>query len=92
MGGLGTLYVNGKKVAEGRVERTQPIMFSCDEGADVGQDAETPVIEDYGTPAPHKFTGTIAKVTIDVKEMKTAEKAQENNLRAQTAHNKALSD
>ena len=91
-GGVGTIYVNGQKVAEGRIERTQPMMFSGDEGADVGEDGETPVTEEYGIPAPYKFTGQIEKVTIDLKEMKTAEKAQENNLRAQAALNKALSD
>src|SRR6516162_2698333 len=34
-GGSGKLLVNGKPVAEGRIERTQPIIFSADEGADV---------------------------------------------------------
>ena len=37
-GGTGTLFVNGKKVAQGRIENTQPIIFSGDEGADVGED------------------------------------------------------
>jgi hypothetical protein len=91
-GGVGTIYVNGQKAAEGRIERTQPMMFSGDEGADVGEDGETPVDENYGIPAPYKFTGKILKVTLDVKEIKTAEKAQENSLRAQTAQNKALLD
>ena len=91
-GGAGTIYVNGQKVAEGRIERTQPMMFSGDEGADVGEDGETPVTEDYGIPAPYNFTGQIEKVTIDLKEMKTAEKAEENKLRAHAALNKALSD
>ena len=31
-GGMGTIFVNGKKVAEGRIERTQPMIFSADEG------------------------------------------------------------
>jgi arylsulfatase A-like enzyme len=91
-GGLGTIFVNGTKVAEGRIERTQPIVFSGDEGADVGEDGETPVTEDYGIPAPYKFTGKVIKVTIDVKEMKQAEKAEENKLRAEAAHEKAMSD
>ena len=77
-GGMGTIFVNGKKVAEGRIERTQPMVFSADEGADVGEDGETPVVEDYGIPAPYKFTGKIDKVTIDLKEMKTADKAEED--------------
>ena len=59
-GGVGTIIVNGQKVAEGRIERTQAMIFSADEGADVGEDGETPVVEDYGVPAPYKFTGTIA--------------------------------
>ena len=91
-GGVGTIYVNGQKVAEGRIERTQPMMFSADEGADVGEDGETPVTEEYGIPAPYRFTGHIEKVTIDLKEMKTAETAQERELRAHATLNKALSD
>jgi hypothetical protein len=79
-------------VAEGRIEQTQPMAFSGDEGADVGEDGETPVTENYGIPAPYKFTGKIAKVTIDLKEMKKAEKAEEDKLRAQADHKKALSD
>jgi arylsulfatase A-like enzyme len=46
-GGLATIYVNDKKAAEGRIERTQPIIFSADETADVGEDDATPVTEDY---------------------------------------------
>jgi len=91
-GGLGTIFVNGRKVAEGRIERTQAMIFSADEGADVGEDGETPVVEDYGIPAPYKFTGRIAKVTVDLKEMKAADKAEEEKARAVAAHKKALSD
>ncbi len=91
-GGLGTIFVNGKKVAQGRIDQTQPMIFSADEGADVGEDGETPVTEDYGVPAPYRFTGKIGKITIDLKEVKAAEKAEENKLRAQAAHQKALSD
>jgi arylsulfatase A-like enzyme len=91
-GGVGTIYVNDKKVAQGRIERTQPLAFSADEGADVGEDGETPVVEDYGIPAPYKFTGKITKVTIDLKEMKAADKAEEDKARAEAAHKKAVSD
>jgi len=91
-GGLGSLFVNGAKVAEGRIERTQPMAFSGDEGADVGEDGETPVTEDYGIAAPYQFTGRIDKVTIDIKEMKQADKAEESKLRAEAAHKKAMSD
>jgi arylsulfatase len=68
------------------------MVLSADEGADVGEDGETPVVEDYGIPAPYKFTGKINKVTIDLKEMKTAEKAEEVKLRAEAAQRKAMSN
>jgi len=80
------------KVAEGRIERTQPMIFSADEGTDVGEDGETPVAEDYGIPAPYYFTGKIDKITVEVKEMMKAEKAQENKLRAEARAKKAMSD
>jgi arylsulfatase len=91
-GGMGTLFVNGTKVAEGRIEHTQGIIFSIEEGTDVGQDGETPVVENYGIPAPYKFTGKINKVTIDLKEMKQAEKTEENKRREEAAQKKAMSD
>ena len=49
-GGTGTIFVNGEKVAEGRIERTQGCVFSADEGADVGADDGTPVTDDYKEP------------------------------------------
>jgi len=91
-GGVGTIFVNGEKVAEGRVESTQPMIFSGDEGADVGEDGETPVVEDYGIPAPYRFTGKIEKVTIDVKEMKLGLQKREDEDRSEMAQKKALSD
>ncbi len=64
-GGTGTILVNGKKVAEGKIKRTQPGVYSADEGVDVGQDGETPVSDDY--KAGHNlFTGKIQKVTVEV--------------------------
>jgi arylsulfatase len=91
-GGMGTLYVNDKKVAEGRIERTQPMIFSADETADVGIDLATPVVESIGAEAKSKFTGRIPRVTIEVKEMKKADKAEEKKARDEYAHKKAMSD
>ena len=65
-GGMGTLYINDKKVGEGRIERTQPMIFSADETADVGIDLATPVVESIGAERVSKFTGRIPKVTIEV--------------------------
>ena len=64
-GGKGTLLVNGRTVASGRIERTQCCAFSADEGADVGADEGTPVTDAY--TSPFNFTGKIAKVTIELK-------------------------
>jgi arylsulfatase len=91
-GGMGTLYVNDKKVAEGRIERTQPMIFSADETADVGIDLATPVVEAIGSEAKSRFTGRIPKVTVEIKEMKTADKAEEDRALAFAAHKKAMSD
>jgi len=91
-GGLGTILVNGEKFAEGRIERTQPLAFSGDEGADVGEDGETPVVEDYGIAAPYRFTGKIAKITVDVMEIKPAEKAAATAANREAAFNRAVSD
>lgn len=66
-GGTGTLFVNGEQVNTGRIERTQPLVFSMDETADVGVDGATPVVENYGS-ADGQFTGRVNKVTIDLEE------------------------
>ena len=89
-GGTGTLFVNGKNVATGRIEQTQCCAFSADEGADVGADEGTPVTEAY--KVPFKFTGKIDKVTIDLKEMKTADKKEADTARKEAGVKKALSD
>jgi arylsulfatase A-like enzyme len=65
-GGMGTLFVNDAKVAEGKIDRTQANVFSADEGADVGEDGETVVTDDY-KEGDNKFTGSILKVTVDLK-------------------------
>jgi hypothetical protein len=61
-GGNGTLTVDGRKVAEGRMEKTLPFRFSLDESFDVGQDTGTPVIDEYDAKMPFAFTGTLHKV------------------------------
>jgi arylsulfatase len=66
-GGMGTLYVNDKKVVEQRIERTQAGAFSADETADIGIDLGTPVVESIGADEKSRFTGRIPKVTIEVR-------------------------
>ncbi|MCI0357970.1 MAG: arylsulfatase, partial [Planctomycetaceae bacterium] len=65
-GGTGTIFVNGEKVAEGRIENTNANVFSADETADVGVDEATPVSDDY-TTENSKFTGKIHNVTVELK-------------------------
>lgn len=68
-GGLGTLFVNDQKVAEGHINRTQPMVFSVEETADVGIDQATPVVEAIGSGIKSKFTGHIPKVTVEVRDV-----------------------
>jgi arylsulfatase len=64
-GGNVSLYYDGKKVGEGRVERTVPMAFSADETVDVGRDTATPVSSDY-TRATSVFNGKVNWVQIDL--------------------------
>jgi hypothetical protein len=64
-GGLVTLYLNDKKVGEGRVEKTEPAgRFSADETFDTGFDSASPVSADY--KSPFAFPGTVEGVEIDI--------------------------
>jgi arylsulfatase len=90
-GGLGTIFVDDAKVAEGRIERTQPIIFSADETADVGEDDATPVTEDYKA-YDNKFTGKILDVTIEVKEMGAGVRAEAAKAGAEAAKKTALTN
>ena len=52
-------------MAESRIEQTSPVgKFTLDESFDVGVDTGTPVIDEYDTKMPFKFTGTLEKVQI----------------------------
>ena len=65
-GGTGTLSVNGSKVAEGRIDKTIPVVFSTDDTFDVGADWGTPISPTY--QPPFKFTGTLKQVTIEARD------------------------
>jgi hypothetical protein len=64
-GGTVTLYLDGAKAGEGRVEGTVPMLFSADETTDVGSDSATPVSDDYG-PRTSAFSGRVRWVQIDL--------------------------
>lgn len=62
-GGVGTLYVDDQKMAEGKIGKTNSNTFGIDESADVGTDENTPVNPAYA--GKEQFTGRIRKLTIE---------------------------
>ncbi|MEL7209183.1 MAG: arylsulfatase, partial [Actinomycetota bacterium] len=65
-GGVGTLLVDGTVVAENRIERTVPFVYSADETMDIGADSASPVTDDYPAGRDNAFTGSIGWVQIDL--------------------------
>jgi len=63
-GGNVTLFVDGAPVGEGRVASTQPMIFSCDETCDVGNESGSRVSEDY-TAETSRFNGRINWIQLD---------------------------
>jgi len=64
-GGDVTLYYDGTAAGTGRVDGTQPMVFSADETTDIGYESGTTVASDY-TAATSRFTGKIHWVQLDV--------------------------
>lgn len=64
-GGTATLYVDGKKVGTGKVAATAAMVFSADDGCDVGVDTGSPVSPDYGSRG-NEFTGRVKGVQIAI--------------------------
>ncbi len=64
-GGNVTLYVDGKPVGKGRVEKSIPMGYSADEACDVGADSGSPASPDYG-PRGNAWNGEIEWVQIDL--------------------------
>jgi arylsulfatase len=66
-GGTATLFQNGEKVGEGRVDATLAMIFSADDGCDVGKDSGAPVSEDYGSRG-NAFNGNVRGVLLQIAE------------------------
>ena len=62
-GGTATLFINDKKVGEGRIDKTCPSRFGP-ETFDVGRDNGSPVSEEY--QPPFAYAGDIKKVEIHI--------------------------
>jgi arylsulfatase len=65
-GGTVSLYVDGKKDGEGRVDMTVPMVFGT-ETCDLGKDAGAPVSSDYGAKG-NQFSGQVNWVQIDLEK------------------------
>lgn len=89
-GGTGTLLADGKEIASARIERTQPNIYSADEGADVGMDNGTAVSNEYSVP--NKFDGRIEKVTLDVEPMPGSDKTAAESAHKEGKLRRAISD
>ena len=66
-GGKVSLYIDGKKVGEGAVGATAAMIFSADDGCDVGEDTGAPVSPDYG-PRGNAFSGRVKGVQLAIAE------------------------
>jgi arylsulfatase len=71
-GGNVSLYVDGKQVGQGKVAATAAMVFSADDGCDIGQDTGAPVSEEYGARG-NAFNGRVKGVQIAIAQAATAE-------------------
>ena len=66
-GGVATLFVDGQKAGEGKIEATLATIFSADDGLDVGEDTGAPVSPEYGS-SHNAFNGEIKGVQLAIAE------------------------
>jgi hypothetical protein len=65
-GGTGILSVDGQQVDSKTIPHTIPFLMSIDETFDVGIDTRTPV-DDKDYQVPFRFSGTLNKLTVNLK-------------------------
>jgi arylsulfatase len=70
-GGKVTLFTDGKEVGSGDIPMTLSMVFSADDGCDVGEDTGAPVSQDYGSHG-NGFNGTVRGVQIAIAEAAAA--------------------
>jgi arylsulfatase A-like enzyme len=66
-GGKVTLFIDGKKAGEGDIAATLAMIFSADDGLDVGEDTGAPVSPEYGS-SHNAFNGEIKGVQLAIAE------------------------
>ena len=66
-GGKASLFIDGKKTSEGDIGATLAIIFSADDGCDVGQDSGSPVSPEYGSKG-NRFNGTVKGIQLSISD------------------------
>ena len=66
-GGTASLFIDGKKDGDVKIATTAAMVFSADDGLDVGEDTGAPVSPDYG-PTGNAFTGRVRGVQLAIAE------------------------
>ena len=61
-GGAYVLKVDGAEVARTTISHTAPFIYSVDEGLDVGEDRDTPILEDCANQTPFKYNGRLTRL------------------------------
>jgi arylsulfatase A-like enzyme len=82
-GGILTISVDDKPVAQGRIDRTIGFRVALDETLDTGEDTGTPISEDYRVP--FRFTGTLNHVVIRLGDSQLTAEDEEQIRRAKAA-------
>jgi arylsulfatase A-like enzyme len=75
-GGVGRLFVDDRKVAEGEIPRTAAFGYSLDETFDVGCDKGAPVTNEY--PPLASFTGKIISVGFNLHPIFARDRARDS--------------
>ncbi|MGE0369617.1 MAG: arylsulfatase [Candidatus Dadabacteria bacterium] len=89
-GAAGTLFVDGKEVAKGKIPRTVGVRFSLDETFDIGEDTGTPVVEDYVDEMPFEYTGELKKVVVVLEPQKLTEQQRKKLLEEEAKASMAI--
>ena len=86
----GILMVDGNEVARAIIPHTIGVRFSLDETFDVGEDAGTPVLEDYADKMPFAFSGTLKKLVVVLEPQKLSEDERKRLLDEQARASMAI--
>ena len=82
-GGTGVLKVDGKVLSQQKMDHTIPILMTIDESLDIGMDTRTGVDDSY--KLPFRFTGTINKLTYNIRPEQLTQADREYIQRAAAA-------